>query len=87
VITGIAFAAPIAGALMTTDDPLNCTSLQCTVDKGTTLPMWIGAAVGVGAWLYGITDAAPAARRANQKNGVPVAQLLHTSTPPHTGPA
>jgi hypothetical protein len=76
VITGIAFAAPIVGALMTTDDILNCTSLECTVDKGTMLPLWVGAGVGLGAWLYGIIDAAPAARRANERNGVPVAQLL-----------
>lgn len=79
VITGIAFAAPLVGALMMADDVWDCgssSSLNCSVDEASTVPLWVGMAVGLGAWVYGAVDAAPAARRANVRSGAVTAQVV-----------
>ena len=57
VMLGTATAAPVAGSLL---------------GRESTVPRWTGSLVAIGIWIYSLVDAAPAARRANARNGYAV---------------
>ncbi|MGH7459719.1 MAG: hypothetical protein ACRERX_21235 [Pseudomonas sp.] len=73
VLAGIAAGALIGGAALSSsgdygDCEYNPETFDCEESNGR-LPLWIGAGIAAGSWLYGIIDARASAERVNARNG------------------
>lgn len=55
---------------------VSCGDYSCSA--GSYTPLYLGALAAVGIWVYSIVDAAPTARRMNQRNGFRVSGLTPT---------
>jgi hypothetical protein len=71
LILGTAAAGLIGGALLSGDDGDGCDydfeTHECR--DASSAPMWIGAGVAAGSWIFGIIDSRQSAARANARNG------------------
>lgn len=75
LIFGVGFGAPMVGYELTrTSREVECPDEAVSIDECTEdqnfVPLYIGAAAGVAAWVLGFMDADDAARRANERRGL-----------------
>ena len=76
-LMGVGLGAPLLGSVLTVGTAdISCSENACREVKEYT-PLYLGAAVGMAAWVYGFFDADNAARRTNRENGI-TARLHHT---------
>lgn len=73
VILGVSAASLLAGALLSgSDDVSECSydpeTHECRESSGRT-PLWVGAGVAAGSWIFGIIDARASAARVNARSG------------------
>jgi len=73
VILSVAAGSLLAGALLSgSDDVSECdydpASHQCRDSSGRT-PLWVGAGVAAGSWIFGIIDSRASAARVNARTG------------------
>lgn len=80
MMLGGSFGAIIVGAALSSG--VSCGDYSCSSSY---TPLYLGALAAVGIWVYSIVDAAPTARRMNQRNGFRVGGLTPTVRSGATG--
>lgn len=68
-VGGLVVGAALSGGV-------SCGEFSCS--SGSYAPLYLGSLAAVGIWIYSIVDAAPTARRMNQRNGFRVGGLAPT---------
>lgn len=68
-LLGGSIGSLVLGISLSEEASLTCWNYNCTVEENLT-PLYLGAAVAAGLWIYGIADAGNAARRSNERNGI-----------------
>ena len=71
-LLGVAAAGLIGGVVLSGSDEEGCAynpeTFECE-PAGGRAPLWIGAGIAAGSWIYGILDARASAQRMNTRNG------------------
>lgn len=73
-LLGVAATGLIGGAVLSSsDDDYDCEynpeTFECAPTGAGRTPLWIGAGIAAGSWIYGILDARASAQRSNARNG------------------